>query len=424
MAEKRIQTSDTPQISISHCAGDLVIRSWPEPAIHLKGDDFNFDESPMGYAIHSESDLHVMIPPNSSLSIIHASGDLVIKNISGDISLEEVMGDAVLSGLNHLKINTVQSDLSAKNINGNLSVDTIHGDAVLRRVANVTCHNIHGDLSARTVTGTVYINQAGGDVVLNSISGNLTINQCARDISLKNLGGLAQVQGQGDIRLTGSLCSGKHTFTAERDILVRWPQSEPLTFSATAPKIVNRLNLDEVVSEMETELHGRLGDGQTVATFTANGRFILKEGDLVDARWQDESADNAAFAFDFNDFGEQISSQINEQINRFASQIETKFGPDFADSLSQKISRKAEQAAAKAERAAEQARRRAEEQAARSQRRPGRPPMPPMPPMPPAPPSPFKRKASTEEQIKILKMVEQGVISPDEAAVLLEALEK
>jgi hypothetical protein len=43
-------------------------------------------------------------------------------------------------------------------------------------------------------------------------------------------------------------------------------------------------------------------------------------------------------------------------------------------------------------------------------------------PVTPTPPS--KEKQATEaEQLKILKMVEKGIISPDEASTLLEAIE-
>jgi hypothetical protein len=38
-------------------------------------------------------------------------------------------------------------------------------------------------------------------------------------------------------------------------------------------------------------------------------------------------------------------------------------------------------------------------------------------------PTPPKPAASTEEQLKILKMVENGKITPQEASMLLEALE-
>ena len=68
----------------------------------------------------------------------------------------------------------------------------------------------------------------------------------------------------------------------------------------------------------------------------------------------------------------------------------------------------------KAEKAAERARQRAERQqryGVRVSRTAAPTPEP-------------KQKASSEEQLKILKMVEQGIISPNEAATLLEALEK
>jgi hypothetical protein len=55
----------------------------------------------------------------------------------------------------------------------------------------------------------------------------------------------------------------------------------------------------------------------------------------------------------------------------------------------------------------------------RMARRYGSPP-PPRPPRSPGPPEP---QASSEEQVKILKMLENGVISVDEANTLLDALE-
>lgn len=138
---------------------------------------------------------------------------------------------------------------------------------------------------------------------------------------------------------------------------------------------------------------------------------------MVNARWEDDS--EFAFGFDFADLGEQITNQVNEGIARFASHIETRFGPDFGEKVAQKAARKAEEAARKAERAAERAQQRAERQAERQSMRQtgsyGRPSAPPPPPRP---------RASADEQIKILKMVEQGIISPDEAATLLEAIER
>lgn len=414
MAEQKFPTSSTPKLSIEKCQGDLVIRASLEAAVAVKGDQVTVNESDLGFSISSNGDLKLMVPEESALAIENVEGDLVIKNVSGDTTLGVIQGDVVLSGVGTVKINTIHSDLSAKNINGQLTADTIQGDAVFRRISDLNINTVEGDLSARVVDGEVTLAEVSGDITLRSINGALNILQCNRDVNLRNLGGTNQVSGvQGDIRLLGGLSAAAHNFEAERDIIVRWPVSQPIDFTAKAPTIVNRVALDKEVTEPDS-LTGRLGDGQTVVTFKAGSRFILKEGQVVDSRWESEEFDGDAFDFDFANFGQQISAQVNEQISRFTSQIETKFGPDFTETISRKITRKAEEAAKKAEQAAERARQRAERQAARGARysRPAS-----------SSPSPKRKKASQDEQIKILKMVEEGIISPDEAATLLEALE-
>jgi hypothetical protein len=149
-------------------------------------------------------------------------------------------------------------------------------------------------------------------------------------------------------------------------------------------------------------------------------RIVLKEAQLVKDEWEQDSREDFGFgdwsglAFDFADIGERISREVEQNVNRFAAEIQNKFGPDFGEKMAEKFARKAEQAATKAEQAAERVQQRSERQQARQTR---------WAPPPPKPPTPPKPKSSPEEQIKILKMVEQGTISPEEANTLLQALE-
>ncbi|HRQ41738.1 MAG TPA: DUF4097 family beta strand repeat-containing protein [Chloroflexota bacterium] len=414
MAEQKYYTSSSPQVSVTRCGGDLVINTGMENAVTVAGSGFEVQEANDSLTINGDSDLKLVLPAAAGLRIEYVGGDLVIRNLTGDLSLDTVRGDVVLSGSNHAKINVIHGDISAKNGNGSLSIQTLHGDAALRRVADVALGVIHGDLSVQVVNGRVDLHESYGDVSLRSVSGDVTISQCARDVNLRNLGGRTAVQNvKGDIRLVGGLSATEHIFAASGDIIVRWPTGAPLNLSATAPQIVNRLSLDKEM-EVDHTLTGRLGDGETTATFTAGGRIVLKEEQMVNARWEDENEGGFAFGFDFADLGEQIGRQVNEQIARITSNFETKFGPDYSDKMAEKAARKAEEAARKAEQAAERMRQRAERQAARNVGGYGRPAAPPPP----------RAKASADEQIKILKMVEQGIISPDEAATLLEALER
>ena len=415
MNQEKIFTGKAPHISIADCNGDLVVRTWAETAVSLKGENFEVIQGDEKLSITSQRGLKLTVPIQSRLSVSYVNGDVAIKLLEGDVDLVEVNGDVILRGGNNVHIHTLHADLSAKNLDGDLTLDMVNGDASLRNVGGLTIQTIQGDFSARNVNGNIQLHQAQGDVSLRTVNGDVTIENGQRDVYLRNLGGLNAVRGiQGDIRLYGGLGQGEHTFAAERDIIVRWPITSPLNLTATAPSINNRLPLEKE-TEMENTLIGRLGDGETNATFTANGRIILKEGDIVDQKWQDDTSFEADFDFDFSTFGTQITQQINEQVSQISQKLENTLGPEFTQRMADKITKKVERATAKAEQAAERARQRAE----RQQRQRG-----PRMTRTAAPAAGPQKRASSEEQLKILKMVEQGIISPSEAATLLAALEK
>jgi DNA invertase Pin-like site-specific DNA recombinase len=96
------------------------------------------------------------------------------------------------------------------------------------------------------------------------------------------------------------------------------------------------------------------------------------------------------------------------------AELENNFGPDFIQQMTEQFSQKAEMAAEKARETAEreQARAAAARKKQKKRSKPVREDA-----------SPGKSGGSTDAQLKILKMVEQGIISPDEANMLLEALE-
>ena len=439
MNKEHLITQDhSPHISIASCAGELVVKSWSDTAVSLKGDDFNIEEDGNSYSITSQGKLHMRVPEKAQLSVQSVQGDLVIKFINGDITVGEVSGDLVVSGVRFIKINTVHNDLSAKNVDDSIHAEEIHGDISVRHTNDVNFGTVHGDISARYVNNAVHIQQVMGDLGLKSINGDIHVSKGHRDIILRNIGGKVVVEHtHGDIRLYGSLSAADHTLTAERDIILRWPTNAPLNLVAHAPKIKNRLPLEKVV-ENEDGLVGSIGDGQTQLSLKANGRIILNEEQMVDARWEmpNDSDVNFDFSFDLEGITNQIRDRFSNEINRFSSEIESKLGPDFGQQLSERLSKKLEHAATRVEKAASRAAQQAERAASRAtsqaeraanqarrqaeyttRRSPGRPPGSGKAANPPTPPS-----ATTEEKLEILKMVEKGIITPDEAATLLEAL--
>jgi hypothetical protein len=131
------------------------------------------------------------------------------------------------------------------------------------------------------------------------------------------------------------------------------------------------------------------------------------------------------FLEDLEDIGPMVEARVGEAMAELQVRLEQGLGQIDGDKLRFKIERAAEKSARAAERAAEEVRRAAEREAQkarmraeRSQRRweraSGRKPRPQ--------PRPQPEPVSEEEQLRVLRMVEQGKITPEQAADLLEAM--
>lgn len=418
MAKERIDTGKAPMLSL-RCAGDLRVRGWSELAMLINGQTYTAKESDKGYFIDSSGDLSIMVPIASAIDIQEVSGDLAIKNLEGDLSIGSVHGDVALLNLAAASLSAVNGDLSVKNLNGPFSADTIDGDCMLRNVLEVQLGSVNGDCAARNVNGNLVVASVSGDFAIRTINGDVAIELSARDANFRNVGGtLTSTNVHGDIRLRGGLSSGKHQISASGDIVVLWPSETPIVVEANAPQIRWKLPLVDV-AKGETTLSGRIGDDGAVLIMNAKGRIIIKELGKAKDPWDQSANGDYTFdlGFDLADLGEQISDEITAHMTAWSKRMENDFGPEF----SAKIEKKAQQAAAKAQRAAERAVRKAEKAASRS-RWGSRPPSASTQTSPNAA-SKKDRKASEEEQLKILRMVEKGLISPEEAGTLLDAME-
>ena len=426
MNQERIEVGKMPHIEISECHGDLIVRSWAETAVLIKGDDCEINETEAGLSLAVQGSIKLTVPIASSLAVDDVQGDFVVKKLDGSVSLQTVMGDAALRQVGSAKIGTVHGDLQAKHLEGSLSVETVFGDAAVSYCTEAAIGTVHGDLAARSIDGNTDIVAVMGDISLRNVAGDISIKQGSRDANLRDLNGDTNTVANiaGDIRLQGPLNTGTHSFTANSDIVFHWPADEALTVTAVAPRIKNRLPLNEV-EENDGTLTGQIGKGGPIVSLKTNGQIILKETDREKTRWSDnDMAFDFDFDFDFEGFGEKINAEVFEHVNRITSNLESKFGPNFTEDMVEKFARKAEKEAAKIEKSAEQAMRQAE-RAMRDAERKMKQAAHRHPPAPPRPPMAVKTKpkVSSEEQLKILKMVEKGIISPDEAGTLLQALE-
>jgi hypothetical protein len=466
MSQQRIETIDAPQVTIA-CAGDLVVRSTVEMSVLVRGDDFTvaadagdvdevvsaekelkLDEKdptaikieeikePLklviadSVSIASNGDLVVHVPRDASVILLDTiGGDASIKNIGGTVTANEIGGDMALSTIGgSVTLHSVHGDLSVSGVDGDFSINTVNGDLAVNRVdGDTSIEKVNGDFAAKSLSGNVALEEVLGDAALRSVGGNLTIGNVFGDCSLANLGGNCTVHVTDDIRIKGDLAQGEHYFSADSTISFHWPAGKPIMLNATAPKIRNRITFDgDAVTETEGVFNAVIGKDGPLVNLDAGEKITMREtgGKTEDANgW-------GGFQFEFDttgwaDFGQMISQEVNEKMELFSAKINEQFGPDFAAQMERHAQRAADQAqraAEKAMRKAEQAMRKAERntqrEAARAEQRNAYRSAPPSPPKAPSPP----KSDTRAEQMKILKMLEEGKISLEDANKLLEAL--
>jgi DUF4097 and DUF4098 domain-containing protein YvlB len=417
MSEERIETGKAPVLQVT-CPGDLKVKGWSEPAILVKGADYTATETEKALSLELLGEAVLLVPTTTTLTVVEAAGDLAIRNIDGPVIVSAAAGDVNLRSLATADLGVVRGDLAVRHLNGPLTVGEIMGDASLRSLAELTIENVYGDLAARNIDGPVQVNAIAGDTGLGAVGGDVTLLKVHGDANLRNISGLCHLpETMGDIRLRGSLTTGKHHLAANGNIIIRWPEEAPLIVEARAAAFDIRLPMEDLV-EQDGALSGRLGDGETVLRMEAKGRIIMKAMDTFAEPWGDQPEEEIDWEFDLDltGLGQHISSEINSRLGEWSTRLESGLDAE----LSADIERRVRDAASRAEKAAERAMRQAEKAAkkARWQAQSGW--------SPPAPsrPAPTKEtRATEEEQLKILRMVESGVITPEEAETLLSALE-
>jgi len=411
MSKERYETGKAPRIMLEECAGSVVVKGWGENAVVVKGEHESGEGEEL-VTLRAHGPLQLRVPAGATLAAATLHGDLIVKGVAGELELAEVIGDLVLKNVGAVNVASAHADVTMRQANGPVQIAEVMGDLALRNVGAVAVGTVHGDFSVRYVDGDAQVEEVMGDISLYTVGGDVHVQRVHRDVNLNNLSGTVEIgEAMGDIRLVGGLAPGKHHLTALGDIVVRWPAGAALNVIATAPQVRNRLPLTNVQEEGEN-FSGQMGDGDTTLILSARGRVILKEIDAAQkdvdfsAEWS-FGTDFAEVGAELAGLGAQISGELNARVNELTQRLDERLGPDFAQQMADRAAQKAERAVQRAMSQADRARRQADAWTP-----------------PPASPKPKKKQpVSPEEQMKILNMLEKGIISVEEADTLLKALE-
>ncbi len=364
MVSANYTTSSTPHLTIA-CHNDLSIAGTTDNTVLITIDDDSppsrIERNGETIVVSARDSCDIVCPANSSITVELVSGDLRVSQIKGTLAIDTVNGDADLRDIGPTMVKTVQGDLSIRDVTGDLRLDTVRGDAKVKR-----------------------------------LSGQITIDRVAGDLVAQDLGlGAAFANINGDFALETEFEQGQnYSAKANGDIVVRVIGGGAQFALKSGGDLRSRIPLSNWQGT-DRAATGTLGDGSAQVSLVAGGDLlILPSSSTWDA---DTISDHVESMI------ESAMSQIESQMSKVQHDIEERWG-DRAEHIAERARRSAERAKRRAERAAG-----AWGAFAGGSRGP-------------ASSAPSGEPVTDQERMMILKMVEDGKLTADQAAQLLAAM--
>jgi hypothetical protein len=391
MKIQRFEVSNAPHLTIT-CHGDLDITGGREGEVAIKvygsEQDLAVEREGERFTVTTRTRCKIGCPQGTSVTLQAAHGNLRMRRVDGPIAAEQVNGDTVLKDVGPTTITTARGDVRARVVHGDLRLD-----------------QVGGDLSARGVEGLLATDSVGGDLVASHLEGGL------------------QATVGGDTSLTTDFTPGcDYRITTGGDAVVKFPAQASARIQVNAGgEVRHKVDWAEIQSDVHN-LSGSVGAAGANVEINASGDVLLRD-----------KSDPEEFVFALDDdlevelesMAEEIERNIEAQMARMNAQLQAQLSRIDHEAVRLKVEQAAEKTRRKAERAAEGARLRAERAQRRWERMSARRPARPVPPVPPVPP--LHRRGvdpvTEEERMAVLRMVQEGKITANEAAQLLEAME-
>ena len=363
--------------------------------------------------LNKASVLRVVVPAAMIVTVKRASGDLHIRGLAGEVSVEAVHGDLRLGSLwGTTRLARVDGDLRADDVadlrllgacagdlrfegGGNLEAETIAGDVRIAGATEVRLGRVHGDLWIERVEAAFQAERVSGDARLNEIGGPASLRTLHGDLRvIAATGGLSAPQVQGDAIVQGPFSSrASYALTTNGDVSLTLPADTDARLTVRANgRIRSDVQLTPSADGTPT-FTATIGQGSGRVNVISGGDIRITQSGAAGPRVAAEVSDSVT-PEDLRNLGDRIRQQVTASLAAAGIMVEGSPGARHA--------RPARPA---------------------SPVRPASPARPasPQPPASMRPPSP--PQSTVEEQLRILKMVESGIITAEQAELLLKALE-
>lgn len=468
MFQKRIEMGEQECLTLLKMASNVTINVWDEPDVLVQlrdGEeaDLQVEATEAGPAVSSRRGCDLQVPATLLIRARQILGNLKVNGLD-DLDAEQVRGNLNLSNVKEANAAEVYGSLTADQMSSLSVMGTVFGSAALKGVEIADLQNVRGNLrvkgtdhlrvsriggnlQAKEIGGALELDQVGGNATLKNIAGLVTLGQVAGNLAAKGLasGAKAPMIG-GNLALNGEIGAGRtYHFQARGNAALRLPEetSAHLTVSAKG-KILSSLILLEEVREGNT-LRGTLGDGGAEIAVEAGGNVMLGGGSSeagaevgAEIAWQIEES---LGAIDLEAIGRHVSEEMDAALSRLQVKLESVDWEQMGVRTQQAVERamgqmqlnmdrmveKAARHQERLERKMEREQRRLDQMERRRQKAADRQYGAGAPASAPEAEEISERLGPEldldEERLSILRMVEQGQITPEEAEMLLDALQ-
>jgi hypothetical protein len=423
------------QIELTRAEADVAVSGWDQPAIELtldgELDQCTAEQGQGTLTLTSHAALALHVPKTTSVHILQISGDLLLRDLDGEVAVDTAHGDvSIRGGAAAATVQEIHGSLAAVDLSGSLTAELVHSDVQLVDIAGARLSQAYGSVRARSVASDLVLDDVGGDIHARDIGGSLEIVNGYGTVQAHDLhGGLDAGHIAGDLSLKTALRPGQvYRAQADGEIRARFPAETSARFDLKSGTVVSA-RLPTIEQQQPTHVIGQAGAGEAEVILQADGDLWVQiqghHKDSFDA-WQEMDSISARIEAEIAEHLGQMSVDATTQhkIDRAMRQAERELAQ--AQRHLEQETHRAQERAQRAQKLAEKAAKRAQERIARQSRSWGvtfdtgsglfGPPTPRRHARP--------SHASAEEQLAILKMLQENKITVEEAEQLLRALEE
>jgi hypothetical protein len=351
--------------------------------------------------ITANSSCKLTIPIKSSVEVEKGMGSISIHNIQNHIQIEKALGNLVLSDINSAKVEKVGGNFAVRNASGEIRLEKVGSSLVADSVQSLRCEKVGGQCIVKNVDGNFSLGKAGGKFLGQDIKGLTSVYKTGGSFVASSLTLNGDVRAGGNIRIANFNINKNIELHAGGNIDLAFTEDFPgasLEMNSGAYHIRIKLEKDNFdIGEKVYEY--KFGEGKRDLYIIAGGEISI--GGVVELEEEVVGDLSSHFNYEESAFNELIQERIESATRRAEAKIKA------------------------AEIRLAQIKDRVEKHRGFNINldvddvEAGQP----VTPVPPVTRPAGKKRASDEERLMILKMLQEKKITVDEAEALFKALE-